>query len=130
VSDIMGVLEGIMGGQGAGQADPIMMMLQPFVEPLAKKAKISPEIATIVVSFVAHKLLAHHPTSGRDSNTFDLEDLLTQVNSGKIDPALLKKSGMAKELSKKTGLDEAAAEQALQTAFPIIAKSAAGLLKR
>jgi hypothetical protein len=130
LGSMMGALEGIMGGQGAGQSDPIMGLLQPFVEPLAKKAKISPEIAMIVVSFVAHKLLAHHPTSGRDSNTFDLEDLLGQVNAGKVDPALLKQSGMVSELSKRTGLDEAAAEKALQTGFTMVGKSAASLLAK
>ena len=74
---MMGLLEMVMGGQGGSTAnDPIMGLLKPFVAPLAKKANISPEIAMIVVSFVAHKLLAHHPTSGRDSNTFDLDDML------------------------------------------------------
>jgi hypothetical protein len=127
---MMGALEGLMGGQSAGQNDPVMLMLQPFIAPLAKKAKISPEIATIVVSFVAHKLLAHHPTSGRDSNQFDLEDMLGQINAGKIDPALLQKSGMVKELSKRTGLDEATAERTLQTGFTMVGKSAAGLLAK
>jgi hypothetical protein len=127
---MMGALEGIMGGQGAGQSDPIMALLQPFVAPLAKKANIPPEIAMIVVSFVAHQLLSHHPDSGRDSNHFNLEDLLTQVNSGKIDPALLQKSGMVKELSKKTGLDEATAEKSLQLGFSMVGKGAATLIAK
>jgi hypothetical protein len=125
---MMGALEGIMGGQGAGQSDPIMLMLQPFVAPLAKKANIPPEIAMIVVSFVAHKLLAHHPASGRDSNQFNLEDMMGQIGAGKVDPALLKKSGMVGELSKRTGLDEAAAEKSLQMGFSMVGKGAAKLL--
>ena len=127
---MMGALEGIMGGQSAGQNDPIMLMLQPFVEPLAKKAKIPPEIATIVVSFVAHKLLAHHPTSGRDSREFNLEDMLGQVGAGKIDSTLLKDSGMVGELSKRTGLDEATAQKSLEMGFSLVGKSAAGLLNK
>lgn len=126
---MMGVLESVMGGKQAGN-DPVMLLLQPFVEPLAKKAKISPELAMIVVSFVAHKLLAHHPTSERDSNQFDLEDVLGQVSSGKVDSGLLHNSGMVRELSKKTGLDEATAEKSLQLGFSMVGKGAASLIAK
>lgn len=130
LSGVMGMLESVMGGQGSGQADPIMMMLQPFIAPLAKKANIPPETAMVVVSFVAHKLLAHHPTSGRDSNSFDLEGLLQQAGSGKIDSNLLNKSGMVSELSKRTGLDQATAEKSLKFGFSMVGKSAASLLNK
>jgi hypothetical protein len=129
---IMGALEGIMGGgQGGSQPanDPIMMMLQPFVAPLAEKANIPPAIAMIVVSFVAHKLLAHHPASGRDSNSFNLEDMLGQIGSGSIDSGLLHSSGMVGELSKKTGLDNTTAEKSLQLGFSMVGKSAASLME-
>lgn len=122
LSGMMGMLESVMGGQGTSQNDPVMMMLQPFVAPLAKKANISPEIAMIVVSFVAHKLLAHHPTSGRDSNTFNLDDMIQQMSTGKIDSNLLHSSGMVKEVSAKTGLDEATAVKSLNTAFSMMGK--------
>ena len=127
LGSMMGLLETVMGGQsGASANDPIMSMLKPFVGPLAKKANISPEIAMVVVSFVAHKLLAHHPTSGRDSNSFDLDNMLQQMGSGKVDPNMLKSSGMVKELSQKTGLDEAAAAKSLQVGFGLVGKSAVG----
>ena len=116
---MMGVLESIMGG-GQQANDPIMKMLQPFIEPLAKKVNISPAIATIIVSFVAHKLLAHHPTSGRDSNTFDLDEMLGQLGAGKVDSSLLHNSGMVKEISNRTGLDEATAERSLDAAFTLV----------
>ncbi len=122
LSGMMGMLESVMGGQGASQNDPIMMILQPFVAPLAKKANISPEIAMIVVSFVAHKLLAHHPTSGRDSNSFNLDDMLQQMGSGKIDSNMLHNSGMVREISAKTGLDEATAAKSLNAAFGMMGK--------
>ncbi len=128
---IMSILEAVMGGQQQGAMNsPIMTMLQPFVEPLAKKANIPPEIAMIVVSFIAHKLLAHHPASGRDSTEFNFEDMMGQINAGKIDPALLRKSGMVSEISKRTGLDEAASEKALQTGFVLVGKSAASLMAK
>jgi hypothetical protein len=131
LGSMMGLLETVMGGQsGAVANDPIMAMLKPFVAPLAKKANISPEIAMIVVSFVAHKLLAHHPTSGRDSNTFDLDDMLQQMGSGKVDSNLLHNSGMVKELSKKTGLDEAVAAKSLEVGFGLVGKSVAGLVNK
>lgn len=132
LSNMMGLLETVMnGGQSGSTAnDPIMGLLKPFVAPLAKKTNISPEIAMIVVSFVAHKLLAHHPTSGRDSNTFNLDDMLQQMGSGKIDSNLLQNSGMVKELSQKTGLNEAAAAKSLEVGFGLVGKSATGLMNK
>jgi len=132
LSGMMGALEAVMGGGQSGSMtnDPIMGMLKPFVAPLAKKANISPEIAMIVVSFVAHKLLAHHPTSGRDSNTFNLDDMLQQMGSGKIDSNMLKSSGMVHELSKKTGLDETAAAKSLELGFSLVGKSAVGPMNK
>lgn len=122
LSDMMGLLESVIGGNQGGSAQasmnsPIMMLLQPYVEKLAKKANIPPEIAMIVVSFVAHKLLSHHPTSGRDSSSFNLDELLGQMSSGKIDSSILENSGMVKEISKSTGLDEATASKTLDAAF-------------
>lgn len=136
LSDMMGMLESVMGGQGgtstttAAANDPIMVLLNPFVAPLAKKANIPPEIAMIVVSFVAHQLLAHHPSSGRDSTTFNLEDMLQQIGSGGVDSNLLHSSGMVKEIAAKTGLDEATAEKSLNLAFTLVGKGAANLMSK
>jgi len=132
LGDMMGLLESVMGGGQSGTTanDPIMALLNPFVTPLAKKANIPPEIAIIVVSFVAHKLLSHHPSSGRDSSSFNLENMLQQIGSGSIDPNLLHNSGMVKEISAKTGLDETSAEKSLNLAFSLVGKSAAGLINK
>jgi len=130
LGDVMGLLENVMNGaQGGSQpaaSDPIMMLLQPFVTPLAKKANISPEIALIVVSFVAHKLLAHHPSSGRDSSSFNLDTMLQQMTSGKIDTNMLQDSGMVQELANKTGLDQATAAKSLGAAFGMMGEKLQG----
>ncbi|KXK11654.1 MAG: hypothetical protein UZ14_CFX002002696 [Chloroflexi bacterium OLB14] len=124
LGNMMGILETIMNPNKSNPAanSPIMMLLQPFVVQLAKKMKISPEIAMLVVSFVAYKLLAHHPTSGRDSNSFDLDDMLNQMNTGKIDQNILQNSGMVNELARSTGLDQATAAKSLETAFSMFGK--------
>ncbi len=131
LSSIMGLLEMVTGSgqQGLGQSsltsnNPILGMLQPFVAPLAKKLKISPEIAMIVVSFVVQKMLAHHPTSGRDSTQFNLDDLLKQVGSGKINQGMLQNSGMVDELSRATGLDHVTATKSLDAAFKLVGNKA------
>jgi hypothetical protein len=132
LGDLMGLLEGFMGGQGQGstsQNDPIMALLQPFIAPLAKKANISPAIAAVVVSFLVHKLLAHHPTSGRDSNSFNLDEMLGQMSAGKVDTSLLHNSGMVRELSQKTGMNEQATEAALQAAIPLIGNTVSKFVK-
>ena len=127
LSGMMGLLETVMGGgQGVGANNPIMGLLKPYIAPLAKKANISPEIAMVVVSFVAHKLLAHHPSSGRDSNTFNLDDMLQQMGSGKVDSNLLHNSGMVKEIAAKTGLNEATAANSLNAAFNMLGKQVQG----
>lgn len=130
---IMSLLEmftGAGGQSGLGQSsmmggNPLMGLIQPLVEPLAKKLKISPELAMIVVSFVLQKMLAHHPTSGRDSTQFDLDDLFNQVGStGKINPNMLQNSGMVDELSRVTGMDQATAAKSLNTAFTMVGNRA------
>ena|SRR5688572_18180130 len=134
LNGMMGLLETFMGGAQSNNStsnnSPIMMLISPFVPALAKKANVSPEIAMVVVSFVVHKLLAHHPTSGRDSNSFNFEDMLGQMSSGKVDTGLLRQSGMVNELSKKTGLDDAATEQVLQLAFATVGKTVGGMVAK
>ena len=131
LGNMMGLLETVMGGAGStGANDPIMGLLQPYIAPLAKKANISPEIAMVVVSFVVHKLLAHHPTSGRDSTSFNFEDMFQQMSSGKIDQNMLRSSGMVKELATKTGLDEATATRSLELGFSLVGKSAVSLMNK
>jgi hypothetical protein len=132
LSGMMGLLETLMGSQNNSTTGnhPIMALLSPFVPSLAKKANISPEIAMIVITFVVHKLLAHHPTSGRDSNSFNFEDMLGQMSSGRVDPSLLRQSGMVNELSRKTGLNEQATEQALQLAFATVGKTVSGMTSK
>jgi hypothetical protein len=135
LGDMMGLLEMFMGGNQSGGTNqmsmnnPIMLLLQPFVEKLAKKMNIPPQIAMVVVSFVAYKLLSHHPTSGRDSNSFDLDDMLKQMSSGKIDPNILQNSGMVNELSRSTGLDQATAAKSLEAAFGMFGKQVQGGMK-
>lgn len=130
LGDMMGILEMFMGGnqpgamsQSAAGSDPLMMLLQPFVTQLANKMKIPPEIAMIVVSLAAHKLLAHHPTSGRDSNSFDLDDMLSQMGSGQANSDVLHSSGMIREVSRRTGMNEADSEKALGAALTMFGKS-------
>ncbi len=125
LGDMLGLLETVIGTSQAGaqptSSDPILSMLQPFINQLAEKVNISPALATIVVSFVVHKILSHHPTSGRDSTQFDLDDLL---RTGAIGADTLQSSGMVRELSRATGLDEKAASQSLDAAFSLLGGTA------
>lgn len=125
LGDMLGLLETVIGSGQAGTqtttSDPILSMLQPFINQLAEKVNISPALATIVVSFVVHKILSHHPTSGRDSTQFDLDDLL---RTGAIGADTLQSSGMVRELSRATGLDEKAASQSLDAAFSLLGGTA------
>jgi hypothetical protein len=131
---IMSLLEMVTGtGQQTGIAqspltnsnNPIMSLVQPFITPLANKLKISPQLAMIVVSFVLQKMLAHHPTSGRDSTQLNLDQMLNQLNSsGKLNPNLMQNSGMVEELSQVTGMNQAMAAKSLNTAFTMVGNHA------
>lgn len=124
---MMSLLEmftGAGGGQSALTGNPLGGLLQPLVKPLAEKLNISPEIATVIISFVLQKLLAHHPTSGRDSTQFNIDDLFGQLSEGKLDPSMIRNSGMVEELSRATGLDKAQAQKSLNTAFAMVGRRA------
>ncbi|MFZ5878885.1 MAG: hypothetical protein ACOY0R_05930, partial [Chloroflexota bacterium] len=129
LGNMMGLLESVIGAGQAGEntgtttpaSDPILSMLQPFINQLAEKVKIPPALATIAVSFVVHKMLSHHPTSGRDSTQLDLDDLL---NTGAVNADTLQSSGMVRELSQATGLDEGAASKTLDAAFSLLGGTA------
>ncbi len=132
LSGMMSLLEMFThaGGQsGLGQSsmmgsNPLMGLMQPLVEPLAKKLKIPPELAMVVISFVLQKLLAHHPASGRDSTQFNIDDMFSQLGSGKLDPNMIRNSGMVEELSHVTGMDQATATKSLNTAFTMVGQRA------
>jgi len=131
LGNMMGMLEMFMGGAGnntntsqsAATNDPIMMLLQPYVAKLAEKVNIPNSIAMIVVSYVVHKLLAHHPTSGRDSSAFNLDDMIQQLGSGQLDNKFVENSGLVPDLSKKTGLDEDTTNQAIQAAIALLGQN-------
>lgn len=127
---VMSLLEMFTGGgqSGIGQSamagNPMMGLMQPLVKPLAEKLNISPEIATVIISFVLQKLLAHHPSSGRDSTQFNIDDLFGQLGAGKLDPGMIRNSGMVDELVSATGMDKAQAQKSLNTAFAMVGRRA------
>lgn len=128
---VMSLLEMFTGAGQQGSTNqstltgnPLAGLLQPLVKPLAEKLNISPEIATVIISFVLQKLLAHHPTSGRDSTQFNIDDLFGQLSAGNLDPKMIQNSGMVEELSSVTGLDKAQARKSLNTAFAMVGRRA------
>ncbi len=129
---MLGVLEQVIGGtpgsgnltQGGGTMpganDPVMLLLQPVVNQLATKAKIEPQIATVIVSLVVHYLLSNHPSSGRGSNSLDLNSLLQQMTSGNIDQSVFHNSGMVNDVMQATGLNKTQAVKSLDTTFNVL----------
>lgn len=129
---MLGVLEQVIGGtpgsgnltQGGGTMpsanDPVMLLLQPVVNQLATKAKIDPQIATVIVSLVVHYLLSNHPSSGRGSNSLDLNGLLQQMTSGNIDQNIFHNSGMVNDVMQATGLNKTQAVKSLDATFNVL----------
>lgn len=129
---MLGLLEQVIGGvpgsgnitQGAGvnlgASDPVMLLLQPVVNQLATKANIQPQIATVVVSLVVHYLLSNHPSSGRGSNSLDLNSLFQQMSSGNISQSVFHNSGMVNDVMQATGLAKADAIKSLDATFNVL----------
>lgn len=126
---MLGMLEQVIGGtpgsgnltQGGGTMlaanDPVMLLLQPIVNQLATKAKIEPQIATVIVSLVVHYLLSNHPSSGRGSNSLDLNGLLQQMTSGNVNQNVFHDSGMVNDVMQATGLNKTQAVKSLDATF-------------
>lgn len=112
---LMGLLGGLMGGGSAGATSG-----GPFdalARPLAEKLGISPQIASMVVMFLANALLggkAGSRSGAVDTNAAaDLNDVVTMLNSGQVDSQALHSNQLVQDLSQQTGLDEQTAARSI-----------------
>ena len=126
LGNAIGILEGLLGSGSSATAantnDPMMQMLTPVVDGLAKKMKISPQVAMVVVSFAAHQLLSNHPASGR-AGSLNINALREEISSsGGISHNFLQSSGLVSQLAKQTGMDEETAVKSLKTVFDLLGK--------
>ena len=100
--------------------DPMMQMLTPLADTLAAKMNIPPQMAVMVVSLVAHQLLASHPASGQQS-LLNVNQLQQQISSGQgVSHDYLHSSGLVSKLVEQTGLDKGTAAQSLKTVFDML----------
>ncbi len=133
--DLGGLLGGLMGGGGSAQGgDPLAGLLGglmgggsgssgmggPFdalAGPLAEKLGISPQIASMVIMFLANALLggkAGSRSGAVDSNAAaDLSDVVTMLNSGQADSRALQGNQLVQDLSQETGLDQETAARSI-----------------
>jgi hypothetical protein len=132
----LGSLLGMLGGGGGQQGgDPMMGLLggllgggsatggmggSPFdalVGPLVEKIGISPQIASMVVMFLANALLsgkAGSRSGAVDTNAAaDLSDVVSMLNSGQADSQALHGNQLVRDLSQQTGLDEQTAARSI-----------------
>lgn len=112
---LMGLLGGLMGGGSSGG-----MGGSPFdalAGPLAEKLGISPQIASMVVMFLANALLGGKAGSRSgvvDTNAAaDLSNVVKMLDSGQIDSQALHSNQLVQDLSQQTGLDEQTAARSI-----------------
>jgi len=121
------LLEIFMGG---GQKSNVggNPMLAPFTETLAEKLGLSPQMASIIVSYAFSMFVSQLGSSGATSASgtqsqsqrsqkhskggLDLDDLL--------DGDFIESQGMGKKIAKRTGLDEQTAQEGLREAIKIL----------
>ncbi len=134
LGNALGLLEGFMGSGSAKPTsninasasvnvnDPTMQLLTPIVDALALKMKISPQIAMMIVSFAVHQLLSSHPTAGKQG-LLDMGNLQQQLSTGQgVNHDYLHSSGLVKQLSKQTGIDQDMAVKSLKFIFDTLGK--------
>ncbi|HSJ57341.1 MAG TPA: hypothetical protein VLC95_09180 [Anaerolineae bacterium] len=122
LGDILGAILG--SGSSAMSSNSL---LAPIVDKLAEKLGLPPQVAQAVVAFVLGKLLqsrAQSEVATRQASATSraarpgaaaLDDVVTRMNSGKSVPrTAVRRSGMARELARHTGLDRATAEAGVQ----------------
>jgi hypothetical protein len=125
---VLGGLEQIIGGQLGAAAptssgDPLMTLLQPLVNQVAAKVRLSPAIATIIVSIALKYLLKSHPSTP-DQSPLNLGSVMqTLASGGRLSESTLQTSGMLNEVVRVTGLDEQQAVRSLNTTFGVIGSS-------
>lgn len=134
VGQLLGGLQQVIGGvPGTGQqlpmggnamniaaSDPIMMLLQPIVNDVAAKLKISPQVATVIASIAVHYLIQSHPNTP-GASPMNLGNVMQTMASGKkIDPSMLKSSGIVNDVMQTTGMDEKQAVKSLDTTFNVL----------
>jgi len=113
--DLGSLLGGLMGGGSAGAASG-----GPFdalARPLAEKLGISPQIASMVVMFLANALLSNKAGSRSgavDSNAAaDLSQVVKMLDSGQVNNQALQGNQLVQDLSKQTGLDQQTAARSI-----------------
>lgn len=116
---LAGLLGGLLGGdQGnagfttSGSGSP----LDALIMPLAQKLGISPEIASIVVTFLLNALVSGK-MAGRSRETaatgMDLGDAVAGFGSNKTARSGAASNQLALELSQETGLDQETAARSI-----------------
>jgi hypothetical protein len=108
----LGNLLGALGG-GAGGGSPF----DALAGPLAEKLGISPQIASMVIMFLANALLggkAGSRSGGVDTDSAaNLNDVVKMLNSGQIDSEALQGNQLVQDLSQQTGLDQQTAARSI-----------------
>jgi hypothetical protein len=136
--ELSGLLGSLLGGQTSGSAqsggqtggNPILnlissgqnpminMLIQPVVDQIAQKLGISPAIAMTVVTFAIHYMLANHGT--KVARGEDVSGVLQQHTNQDY----LHSTGISQQLASQTGLQPAAAANALSEVFKLLGASA------
>jgi len=128
LDDILGAL---MGSGNLGATSP----LAPMANALAKKLGLPPVIAQMVMAFVMSKLLTGQrggapaipsglaaAAGGQASQGqgLDLDALLSQMDGPGVGQEYVQATGLAQELSARTGLDPETASRSLAAAFGVL----------
>lgn len=115
------------GGMNLAQNPLLLQMLLPLITPLAQKLNISPQVAMMIVTFVLQALMANRgkKTTAATTQGLNLDGLLRQASSPQgITPAYVQSTGMVRELSKQTGLDDATASRGLLEVLSLLGQQA------
>jgi hypothetical protein len=129
LGSLLGMLGGGQSGQGGGALGSLLGgffgggsssgavsggPLDALVGPLAEKLGLPPQVAGMVVMFLANALLAGQAGSRSGvASGGDLNDVMTMLDSGRMDGNALHNNRLVQDLSQQTGLDEQTAARSI-----------------
>ena len=100
--------------------NPLLVLLQPVINSLAKKLGISPEIAAVLSSLVLHYLVQSSPNTP-GASPLNLGSVMEALSSGRsVSPTELQQSGIVTDVMQATGMNEQQAIQSLSTTFSVM----------
>lgn len=135
MDQMMGALNGVLGGGQLDVNSPLGQMVTPIADGLTAKLGLPKEVGAMVVAFALAKLGEMMKSKGTGGaappaggmGAVNTDEVLGKISSGGgVDSGTLDSMGLSQELAAKTGLSKEQAGQGLQYAMGALSAGMSG----